>query len=241
MSTRSFSEPDVLVDGRRLGLSLLASICAAGGVGVVSYYVLNRTMGSALGWALPQIVTFAVYGTLAAVLCYSFRPPSRPPIALRFTGIKYLAFAVGATVVLMAACALAYAVLGLFFGGFLQLFQQLTAVATDAKRLQGQASSAWVVTILRGCLLVPIFEEVFFRGLLLSWLNRHMRFAFALLVMAVLFAAMHIYAVALPYTFLFAIATGYVRRRTGSTANTVLMHVINNIVLLMLGSHFFGH
>jgi membrane protease YdiL (CAAX protease family) len=68
-----------------------------------------------------------------------------------------------------------------------------------------------------------------------------MRFVFALLVMAALFAAMHVYPPALPYTFLFAIATGYVRRTTGSTVNTVLMHVINNIVLFMLGLHFFGH
>jgi hypothetical protein len=150
-------------------------------------------------------------------------------------------FAVGATIVLIAACALAYAFLGLFIGGFAQLLAQLTAVATDAKRLQGQSSSAWVIAILRGCLLVPIFEEVFFRGLLLSWLNRHMRFVPALLVQAALFAAMHVYPVVFPYTFLFGIATGYVRRGTGSTFNTVLMHVINNVVLLMLGFHLFGH
>ena len=241
MSTRSFSKPEVLVSGSKLVLSLLASISAAAGVGIVSYYGLTRTMGNGLGSALPQIVTFAVYGTLVAVLCYSFRPPNRPPIALRFTSVKDLVFAIGATIVLIAACALAYAFLGLFFGGFLHLLEQLTAVATDAKRLQGQGSSAWVIAILRGCLLVPIFEEVFFRGLLLSWLNRHMRFAFALLVMAAMFAAMHIYAPALPYTFLFGIATGYVRRTTGSTVNTVVMHVINNIVLLTLGLHFFGH
>ena len=139
-------------------------------------------MGTLLGSALPQIVTFAVYLTLVAVLCYSFRPPSRPPIALHFTSIKDLVFAIGATIALIAVCALAYAFLGLFFGGFLHLLEQLTAVATDAKRLQGQGSSAWVIAILRGCLLVPIFEEVFFRGLLLSWLNRHMRFVFAVLV-----------------------------------------------------------
>ena len=194
-----------------------------------------------LGSALPQIVTFAVYLTLVAVLCYSFRPPSRPPIALHFTSIKDLVFAIGATIALIAVCALAYAFLGLFFGGFLHLVEQLTAVATDAKRLQGQGSFAWVITILRGCLLVPIFEEVFFRGLLLSWLNRHMRFVFAVLVMAALFAAMHVYPPALPYTFLFGIATGYVRRMTGSTINTVLMHVINNIVLLTVGVHLLGY
>jgi hypothetical protein len=241
MRMRSISEPEVLVSGRKLGLSLMAAICGAVGVGVITYYGLARTMGRLLGTVLPQIVTFAVYATLVAVLCYAFRPPSRPPIALRFSGVKDLVFAVGATIVLIAACALAYASLGPFFGGFAQLLAQLTAVATDAKRLQGQSSSAWVIAILRGCLLVPIFEEVFFRGLLLSWLNRHMRFVPALLVQAALFAAMHAYPVVFPYTFLFGIAAGYVRRATGSTFNTVLMHVINNVVLLLLGFHLFGH
>ena len=238
---RTLSEPEVLVSGCRLGLSLVASICAAAGVGIISYYGLSRTTGSALGPALPQIVTFAVYLTLLAVLCYSFRPPSRPPIALRFTSVRDLVFAVGALIALFAVCAFVYGILGLFSGGFVHLVEQLTAVGTDAQRLQGQDSVAWIVAILRGCLLVPIFEEVFFRGLLLTWLNRHMRFPFALLVMAVLFAAMHVYPPALPYTFLFGIAAGCIRRTTGSTVNTVLMHVINNIVLLALGLHFFGH
>jgi membrane protease YdiL (CAAX protease family) len=240
MRMRSFSDPEVLVSGRRLGVSLIVSICAAAGVGFVGYYGLMRTMGSALGSATPQIVTFAVYATLVAVLCYSFRPPSRPPIALHFTSVKDLVYALGATISLISVCALVYAFLGLFGGGFLHLLQQLTAVATDAKRLQGQGSSAWIIAILRGCLLVPIFEEVLFRGLLLCWLNRHMRFTFALLIQAVLFAAMHVYPSALPYAFLAGIATGYVRRTTGSTVNTILMHVVNNLIFLRLGMHFFG-
>jgi uncharacterized protein len=234
---RAISEPAVLVSGRKLALTMLASIVAAAGVGIMTYYGLATTMGSLLGTALPQIVTFAVYATLVAVLCYAFWSPNRPPIALHFTGVKNLMFAVGATIVLIAACALAYAFLGRFLGGF----AQLAAVATDTKRLQGESSSTWVIAILRGCLLVPIFEEVFFRGLLLSWLNRHMRFVPALLVHAALFAAMHVYPVVFPYAFLFGIAAGYVRRATGSTFNTVLMHMINNVVLLILGLHLFGH
>jgi membrane protease YdiL (CAAX protease family) len=238
---RSISEPEVLISGRRLGLSLMAAISSAAGVGVITYFGLAKTMGGLLGTALPQIVTFAVYATLVAVLCYAFRPPSRPPIALRFTGVKDLAFALGATAVLMAACALVYAFLGRFLGGFLHLLAQLTAVATDAKRLEGQSSSAWMIAILRGCLLVPVFEEIFFRGLLLSWLNRHMRFVPALLVHSALFAAMHVYPVVFPYAPLAGIATGYVRRATGSTFNTVLIHVMNNVVLLIVGLHLFGH
>jgi hypothetical protein len=198
-------------------------------------------MGRLLGTALPQVVTFAVYATLVAVLCYAFRPAGRPPIALHFTGVEDVGFAVGATILLIAACALAYALLGRYFGGFVHLLERFAAVATDAKRLQGQSSTAWVIAILRGCLLVPIFEEVFFRGLLLSWLNRHMRFVPALLAHSALFAAMHVYPVVFPYAFLAGIATGYVRRATGSTFNTVLMHVINNVVLLIVGLRLFGY
>jgi membrane protease YdiL (CAAX protease family) len=218
----------------------MAAICSAACVGIITYYGLAKTMGGLLGTALPQIVTFAVYATLAAVLCYAFRPPGRPPIALHFTGVKDMVFAIGATIALIAACALAYAFLGRFFGDFEHLLAQIITVATDAKRLQGQSSSAWVIAILRGCLLVPIFEEVCFRGLLLSWLNRHMRFVPALLLQAALFAAMHVYPVVFPYAFLAGIATGYVRRATGSTFNTILMHVINNVVLLILGLHLSG-
>jgi membrane protease YdiL (CAAX protease family) len=240
MKTQSFSDPEAIVSGRRLGLSFIAAISSAAGVGMITYYGLAKTMGRLLGTALPQIVTFVVYATLVAVLCFAFRPPDRPPIALHFTGVKDLVFAIGATIVLIAACVLAYAFLGLFFGGFGHLFTQIIAVATDAKRLQGDSSSAWLIAILRGCLLAPIFEEVFFRGLLLSWLNRHMRFAFALVLQAALFAAMHFYPVVFAYAFLAGLATGYVRRATGSTFNTVLMHVINNVVLLMLGLHLSG-
>jgi membrane protease YdiL (CAAX protease family) len=238
---RSVSEPEVLTSGRRLGLSLMAAIGSAAVAGIITYYGLEKTTGRQLGSALPQVITFVVYAALVTVLCYAFRPPGRPPIALRFTGVGDMVFAVGTTVVLIAACALVYVLLGRHFGDFVHLLAQLTAVATDAKRLQGQSSFAWLIAIFRGCLLVPIFEEVFFRGLLLSWLNRHMRFVPALLVQAALFAAMHVYPVVFPYAFLAGIATGYVRRATGSTFNTVLMHMMNNVVLLTLGLRLLGH
>ena len=161
---RSISEPEVLVSGRRFGLALLAGVGAASGAGIVIYYGLIGTMGKTIESALPQIVTFAVYATLVAVLFYFFRPPSRPPIALRFTGPRNLVFAIGVTLTLFAVCAIVYAILGLFFGGFQQLLERLTAVATDAQRLQGQGSSAWVIAIVRGCLLVPYLRKSSFEG-----------------------------------------------------------------------------
>jgi hypothetical protein len=49
MRTRSILEPEVLVNGRKLGLSLMAAICSAAGVGIITYYGLTKTMGSLLG------------------------------------------------------------------------------------------------------------------------------------------------------------------------------------------------
>jgi membrane protease YdiL (CAAX protease family) len=240
MSKQSAAEPEVLISGRRFGLSLLAAVGAAAGAGFVIYYGLVGITGRALGSTLPQIVTLAVYAAFLAVFCYAFRPSSRRPIALRFTGARDVMLTINATILLIAFCAVVYLVLGQFFGGFRHLLGQLTAVATDAKRLQGESSSAWIVAILRGCLLVPVVEEVFFRGLLLTWLNQCMRFTFALLVMSALFAGMHVYPLALPYTFFFGIASGCLRHATGSTLNAVVMHVINNLFLLAVGLHFFS-
>jgi len=142
---RSISGPEVLISGRRLGLSLMAAIYSATAAGIITYYGLEKTTGRQLGSALPQVITFVVYAALVTVLCYAFRPPGRPPIALRFTGVRDMAFAAGTTVVLIAACTLVYVLLGRYFGDFVHLLAQLTAVATDAKRLQGQSSSAWLI------------------------------------------------------------------------------------------------
>jgi membrane protease YdiL (CAAX protease family) len=119
---------------------------------------------------------------------------------------------------------------------------QITAFATDAKRLQGQPKPAWIIAIVRGCLIVPIFEEVFFRGVLLSWLRSHLNVHGAIFAMSALFALMHGSLVVAPYVFIFAVAAGYVRTRTGSTFNTIIMHSLNNVMLLYVGLRIFtGH
>ena len=241
MRTRSFSEPEVLVSGRRLGLSLLASIGAAAGVGIVSYYGL---IGQ---WTVCSDRQCRRWSRLRCMQClwpYSvtrFGHRVVLPLRCALRASRISGSRSEHSIALIAVCTLAYAFLGLFFGGFLHLLKQLTAVATDAKRLQGQGSSAWVIAILRSCLLVPIFEEVFFRGLLLTWLNRHMRFAAALVVHGCAVCGDARLSTCAALRFPRRDRSWYVRRATGSTINTVLMHAINNIVLLRLGLYFFGH
>jgi hypothetical protein len=116
-----------------------------------------------------QAVAFLVYATLTATLCLFFRPATAGPISLRFTGAKALAASVGILVATAAVVVLFYYCLGSIFGSLPSVTRQIVSIATDAGRLKGQPATAWIIAIARGCLLVPVFEEVFFRGLLLGW------------------------------------------------------------------------
>ena len=141
----------------------------------------------------------------------------------------------------LGVAALFYRLMSPVFGEFFGLLREIAGFATDAKRLQGQPVAAWVIAIPRGVLLVPLFEEVLFRGLLLTWLRKHLREDLAVIAMAALFALEHGSFVVAPYAFLLGITTGYVKLRTGSILNTFVMHFLNNLFLLAIGLMFFGH
>lgn len=49
------------------------------------------------------------------------------------------------------------------------------------------------------------------------------------------FTAEHGSLIVAPYVFLFAIAAAWVRDKTGSRFNCVLMHAVNNVFLLLAG------
>jgi len=239
------STPDRLeqfVGGKELLRAFGGSVLAAAVVGTVGYFVFHSLLGNAWGTTVAQVVTLQVYMVLVITLCVQFRPVTEPPIALRPSGTRNLIASVGIWMATVAAIVLFYFCLGSIFGRVPQVATQITAFATDAKRLQGQPTPAWIIAIVRGCLIVPIFEEVFFRGVLLSWLRSRLNVHGAIFAMAALFALMHGSLVVAPYVFIFAVVAGYVRVRTGSTLNTIIMHSLNNLMLLYVGLRIFnGH
>jgi membrane protease YdiL (CAAX protease family) len=241
----TISTPDKveqLVTGKKLLIAFGSSVLAAAVVGTVGYFAFHRLLGSGWGTTVPQIVTLQVYMVLLITFCLRFGPVTEPPIALRPSGAQHAIASVGIWIASVAAILLFYFCLGSIFGSVSQVATQITAFATDAKRLQGQPTPPWIIAIVRGCLVVPIFEEVFFRGVLLSWLRTRLNVHGAIFAMATLFALMHGSLVVAPYVFIFAVVAGYVRVRTGSTFNTIIMHSLNNVMLLYLGLRIFnGH
>jgi membrane protease YdiL (CAAX protease family) len=230
------------VGGKEVLIAFGGGVLAAAVVGTVGYFVFHALLGNAWGTTISQIVTLQVYMVLLITLCVRFRPVTEPPVALRPSGAQHAIASVGIWIATVAAIVLFYFCLGSIFGSVSQVAKQITAFATDAKRLQGQPTPAWIIAIVRGCLIVPIFEEVFFRGVLLSWLRKRLNVHGAIFVMAALFALMHGSLVVAPYVFIFAVVAGYIRVRTGSTFNTIIMHSLNNLMLLYLGLRIFnGH
>jgi membrane protease YdiL (CAAX protease family) len=219
------------VSGKRFLAATGSAILAAALIGGTSYAAFASLSQS----VRAQATTLLVYATLTATLCLFFRPATSGPISLRFTGAKALAASVGIFVATIAVIVLFYYCLGSIFGSVPSVARQIVSFATDAGRLKGQPTTAWIIAIPRGCLLVPVFEEVFFRGLLLGWLRKHMREGLAVVTMAALFALEHGSFILAPYAFIFGISLGYVRLRTHSTLNTAIMHSLHNVMLLTLG------
>jgi membrane protease YdiL (CAAX protease family) len=240
MITSAPDKVEQFVGGKKLLIALGGSVLAAAVVGTIGYFVFHTLLGSGWGATVPQIVTLQVYMVLLITLCVQFRSVAEPPIALRPSGTQHAIASVGIWIATVAAILLFYFCLGSIFGSVSQVTKQITAFATDAKRLQGQPTPAWIIAIVRGCLIVPIFEEVFFRGVLLSWLRSRLNVHGAIFIMAALFALMHGSLVVAPYVFIFAVVVGYVRVRTGSTFNTIIMHSLNNLLLLYVGLRIFN-
>lgn len=81
--------------------------------------------------------------------------------------------------------------------------------------------------------LVPIYEEIYFRGIMLSATARHMRFWLANLFQAFAFALVHDSPRNIPFYIVFALVAGYARTRTHSIAQGISMHITNNLIAFL--------
>jgi len=88
-------------------------------------------------------------------------------------------------------------------------------------------------------LVVPVYEEVLFRGVILNSCARYIGFARANVLQALLFGAVHGDLLLLPYFFGFGMLTGLLVKRAGGLLGGILFHAINNLlaVSVLIGLH----
>jgi membrane protease YdiL (CAAX protease family) len=86
------------------------------------------------------------------------------------------------------------------------------------------------VLVLIAALVVPLYEEFIFRGIMLDSCERHLSFHLANILQALTFALLHQRPVLVPFFFMFGWVAGLMRRESGGLLVPILMHVSNNFL-----------
>lgn len=95
-------------------------------------------------------------------------------------------------------------------------------------------SKMFVFYLLYMTILPAIFEELFFRGVIMTSLRRFGDW-FAIIVSALLFGLLHGNMVQFLNAFFLGILLGYFAVRSGSIVTSMVIHFFNNLVYSMLG------
>lgn len=108
--------------------------------------------------------------------------------------------------------------------------ETLQTKSVDAMTKGGMEFYGPATTLLLMAVMVPILEEITFRGLLLGGLTRHIGFGWANLAQALLFAAFHDDLPRFPYYFALGLFAGWLVKRSRSLGPAILLHGLNNAV-----------
>lgn len=79
-------------------------------------------------------------------------------------------------------------------------------------------------------IIVPIYEEILFRGIFLTASEKYLRFFWANLLQATLFAAIHLDLKSAPFYLAFALIAGYQKRKAHALAPGIALHMTNNLI-----------
>lgn len=91
----------------------------------------------------------------------------------------------------------------------------------------------YVLAVLMICVLPAISEELIYRGIVFNGLKSWGKWP-AILVSAAAFSLMHGTIAQLPYTFILGIILGYVMWETGALWLSMLMHFVNNFLVITM-------
>ncbi len=219
-------------EGTRLGLSLLLSVALFYILRTLLLSIGQMTVFGRVSVALQNIINLALI-----LLSYSL---SLTPFFIykRSVGIpSRVAFPIKAPRALFVVCGL-FCTLALSSLGSITVDHINTALGLLGLRVTSGTTplpyGLWeiAVYILAFVVITPVLEEVVFRGILLQALRQYGD-GFAVLVSAALFALMHLSITALPFAFLAGLCIGYFVVRTGSLISGIIIHIANNLLVVV--------
>lgn len=121
-------------------------------------------------------------------------------------------------------------------GGWAAPAAVFCALAFAASRLLPGAQMGTLTgwELLRVCIAAPIAEELVFRGAVQGFL-RPLGGQTAAVTAAALFAVQHGGVAGMLYAFCMGLVLGWLRERSGSVLPCILLHSVNNLLVLLAG------
>ncbi len=130
--------------------------------------------------------------------------------------------------------AMGVSVIGAFASQLFAFFLSLVGFApTEINITIPYTPAASILYLLNLTVFSPIIEEVVFRGIVLNTLRRFGD-SFALFISSLFFALIHMHLLQIPNAFLMGLVIGYFVLYSGSLWTGILIHVINNSLVVLL-------
>ena len=165
------------------------------------------------------LVPFAIYALFVKIPVSVALPFRKMPADLAIGGIL-----VGLGVTVIASYATEY----------LALVLETIGIGITAPEIEMPVSVAGKILYAAALTVIPAFvEEICFRGIVMQSLRRFGDI-FALVASALIFGIFHLNLVQMPYAFIMGLCIGYFVMRTGSLWVGILIHFINNSMVVLL-------
>ncbi len=204
------------------------------GVGIVFWGVftkagLSRDITSSITLLMPYILIASSIGTIFLfwMVYLGQRKKLMEEVHFKSIQFRHAAIAVGLGIAVWCingAAVNAASILGLFS-------ESLKALAEFSQELLSQ--NIFLALLATG-IIVPISEEVLFRGVIYETLHKNFSAKSAIIIQAIFFGIFHLNLIQGIYAAFFGIILGYAYYRVKSIWAPIIMHMINNIVATII-------
>lgn len=126
-------------------------------------------------------------------------------------------------------------ILGILVALLMQIFPSYNEVA---KTISSSTDS--IFSLISIIVLIPICEEIIFRGVIFGYLKKRYNLVVSLIIQALAFAFMHGNIVQGIYTFILGLVLGIIYIYTNSLYGSMLMHIIYNLLGSVVLSKLYG-
>lgn len=172
------------------------------------------------------LTLYLIWQTKAKQITYEMEGNSDPMTARRW--IKYVVLTIGTKLYAQTIVVFLGTVIVVLLFDFMKMVLEFVG---DIEIVTSEASLFnYVITFILICILAPIWEELFFRGIVLRRLMMKWSAPVSIVLSSILFGLFHFNVVQIVYAFIIGLLLGFIYLRTGNIIIAMVLHSVSNFV-----------